>query len=76
MVLLKKNKPIKWGVINAKALPVTKAHFNSKIEAVIPLSLQAQLAELQSKDTPAGVFKDANNDTSEDENQIQTSLID
>ncbi len=62
-------KPIKRGVINAnKALLVTKAHSDSKVEATIQRSLQAQLAELQTEDTPAGVFEDANDDTSEDEN--------
>ena len=47
---------------------MTKAHSGSKVEATIQRSLQAQLAELQTKDTPAGVFEDANDDTSEDEN--------
>jgi hypothetical protein len=76
--VLSKNKPIKWSVLNEKALPVTKEHFDSKVEAAIQRSLQVetQLAELQTEDTPAGVFEDADNDTSEDENQIQTSLKD
>jgi hypothetical protein len=71
--VLSKNKLTKcWGVINKKALPVTKAHFDSKIEATIQRSLQieAQLAELQAKDTPEDAFEDADNDTSNDENEI------
>ncbi len=42
-----------------------KAHFNSKVEAAIQRSLQveAQLAELQTKDTPTGVLEDADDDT-------------
>jgi hypothetical protein len=52
-----------------------QAHFDSKVEAVIQWSLQeeAQLAELQTKDTPADdVLEVAGNDTSHDENQIET----
>jgi hypothetical protein len=77
--VLSKNKPIKWSVLNEKALPVTKEHFlDSKAEAAIQRSLQVetQLAELWTEDTPAGVFKDTDDDTSKDENQIQTTLID
>jgi hypothetical protein len=37
--VLSKSKP-KWGVINEKALPVRKAHFDSKVEAAIQQSLQ------------------------------------
>jgi hypothetical protein len=71
-------KPIKWCVINEKALPVTKAHFDSKVEAVIQRSLQVEalLAQLQSEDTPAGVLEDADDDSSGDENRIATTLID
>jgi hypothetical protein len=38
-----------------------KAHFDSKVEAAIGWSLQleAQLAELKTKDTPASVLQDA-----------------
>jgi hypothetical protein len=45
-----KNKPIKWGVINEKALPVTKAHFDSKVEgrnSTAPLSRSCRLKTLQ-----------------------------
>jgi hypothetical protein len=61
-----KNKPIKWGIVNEKALPVMKAHFDSKVEAVIQSSLQveSQLTELQTEDTPAGVLEDSDDDTS------------
>jgi hypothetical protein len=40
LAILSKNKLIKWGVINVKVLPVTKAHFDSKVEATIQRSLQ------------------------------------
>jgi hypothetical protein len=53
--------------INEKALPVTKAHFDSKVEAVIQRSLQVEalLAQLvQTEDNPASVLEDADNDTS------------
>jgi hypothetical protein len=65
--VLSKNKPVKWCVINEKALPVTKAHFDSKVEALIQRSLQVEalLAQLQTEDTPAGVLEDADDDTSD-----------
>ena len=68
-----KTKPIKWCVINEQALPVPKAHFNSKVEAQIQRSLQVEalLAHLQTEDTPAGVLEDADDDTS----IIATTLI-
>jgi hypothetical protein len=77
--VLSKNKPIKWCVIKEKALPVTKAHFDSKVEATMQRTLQVEalLAQLQNEDNPAGVLEDADDhDTSDDENRIETSLID
>ena len=59
-------------------LSVTKAHFDSKVEALIQrlLHVEALLAQLQTENTPAGVLEDAYDDTSNDENRITTSLID
>ena len=73
--VLSKNKPIKWCVINEKALPVTKAHFDSKVEAAIQrkIQLEDQLAELENEDTPAGVLQNAEDDTSEGENEIEAT---
>jgi hypothetical protein len=52
---------------------VTKAHFDSKVEAAIQHKIQVedQLAELENKDTPAVVLQDADNDTSDGENEIE-----
>jgi hypothetical protein len=76
--VLSKNKPIKWCVIKEKALPVTKAHFDSKVEAAMQgtLQVEALLAQLQTEDNPAGVLENADNDTSDDDNRMETSLID
>ena len=76
--VLSKNKPIKWCVIKEKALPVTKAHFDSKVEAAIQRTLQVEalLAQLQTEDNPAGVLENTDNDTSDDDNRMETSLID
>ena len=50
--VLSKNKPIKWCVIKEKALPVTKAHFDSKVEAAMQRTLQVEalLDQLQTGD--------------------------
>jgi hypothetical protein len=77
--VLSKNKPIKWCVIKEKALPVTKAHFDSKVEAAMQqrtLQVEALLAQLQTEDNPAGVLENADNDTSDDDNRMETPLID
>ncbi len=37
------------------------------------LQVEALLAQLQTEDTPAGVFEDADDDTSDDENRIETT---
>jgi hypothetical protein len=76
--VLLKNKPIKWCLIKEKALLVTKAHFDSKVEATMQRTLQVEalLARLQTEDNPAGVLEDADDDTSDDKNRIETSLID
>jgi hypothetical protein len=73
--VLSKNKPIKWCVINHKALPVTKAHFDSKVEEAIQCKIQVedQLAELENEGTPAGVLQDADDDTSDAENEIEAT---
>jgi hypothetical protein len=73
------NQSSQWCIIkNEKALPATKAHFDSKAEAAIQRSIQGedQLAELQNEDAPAGVLQDTDNDTSDGENQIETTWID
>jgi hypothetical protein len=76
--VLSKNKPIKWCVIKEKALPVTKARFDSKVEEAIQRKIQVedQLAELENKDTPADVLQGADYDTSDGENEIETTRID
>ncbi len=76
--VLSKNKPIKWCVIKEKALPVTKARFDSKVEEAIQRKIQVedQLAELENEDTPADVLQDADYDTSDGENEIETTRID
>jgi hypothetical protein len=55
---------------------VTKAHLDSKVETATQRSLQVEvlLAQLQTEDTtPAGVLGDADDDTINDENQIETT---
>jgi hypothetical protein len=73
--VLTKNKPIKWCVIKEKALPVTKARFDSQIEEAIQREIQVEdeLAEVENRDTPAGVLQDADDDTSNCENEIETT---
>jgi hypothetical protein len=73
--VLSKNKSIKWCVINQKALPVTKAHFDSKVEAAIQrkIQVQDQLVELENENTPAGVLQDADDDTSDGKNEIEAT---
>jgi ATP sulfurylase len=76
--VLSKNKPIKWCVIKEKALPVMTARFDSKVEEAIQRKIQVedQLAELlENKDTPANVLQDADYDTSDGENDIETTRI-
>jgi hypothetical protein len=75
--VLSKNKPIKWCVIKEKALPVTKARFDSKVKEAIQRKIQVedQLAELENEDTPADVLQDADYDTSDGENDIETTRI-
>jgi hypothetical protein len=53
---------------------VTKPHLDSKVEAAIQwlLQVEAQLAELQTADTPAGVLEDAVDDTSNNKKQTKT----
>ncbi len=57
---------------------MTKAHFDSKVEAAMQRTLQVEalLAQLQTEDNPAGVLENADNDTSDDDNRMETSLID
>jgi hypothetical protein len=57
---------------------VTKAHFDSKVEAAMQRTLQVEalLAQLQTEDNPAGVLENADNDTSDDNNRMETTLID
>jgi hypothetical protein len=57
---------------------VTKAQFNSIVEEAIQRKIQVedQLAELENEDTPAGVLQDADYDTSDGENEIETTRID
>jgi hypothetical protein len=76
--VLSKNTPIKWCVTKEKALPVTKARFDSKVDEAIQRKIQVedQLAELDNEDTPAGVLQDADYDTSDGENEIETMRID
>jgi hypothetical protein len=73
--VLTKNKPMKWWVIKEKALPVTKAHFDSKSEEAIQRKIQVEdkLAELENRDTPAGVLQDSDDDTSDCENEVETT---
>ncbi len=61
-----------------KTLPVTKALFSSKVEASIQRSVQLELelAELQNEDTPIAVLKNADDNTSDDENERETSIMD
>ncbi len=56
---------------------MTKAHFDSKGEAAMQRTLQVEalLAQLQTEDNPAGVLENADNDTSDDDNRMETSLI-
>ena len=56
---------------------MTKAHFDSKVEAAMQRTLQVEalLAQLQTEDNPAGVLENADNDTSDGDNRMETSLI-
>ncbi len=57
---------------------MTKPRFDSKVEEAIQRKIQVedQLAELENEDTPAGVLQDADDDTSDGENEIETTRID
>ena len=63
--VLSKYKPIKWCAIKEKALPVTKARFDSKVKGAIQhkIHVEDQLAELENEDTPTDVLQDADYDT-------------
>jgi hypothetical protein len=76
--VMSKNKPIKWCVIKEKALLVMKAGFDSKAEEAIRRKIQVedQLAGLENEDTPDGVLKDADYNTSDRENEIETTRTD
>jgi hypothetical protein len=69
---------VKWCVIKEKALPVTKARFDSEGQEAIQRKIQVedQLAELENEDTPADVLQDADYDASDGENEIETTRID
>ncbi len=54
---------------------MTKARFDSKVKGAIQhkIHVEDQLAELENEDTPAGVLQDADNDTSDGENEIEAT---